>query len=143
MPTSFTILADKQFVASRGWGDLTDADILAHAAALAGDARFHSSFAQLADFSGVTKVSVTSRGILLLAESNPFGDGARRAVVTSSTVAYGVARMYEIVCVNSGDELKVVTSLAEAKTWLGQRAPRDLEKLLPLKADWSTDGSQA
>jgi hypothetical protein len=56
MPADYTIDAARQFVYSRGWGALTDEDLLDHQQRLALDPRFHSNYCQLIDFLGVTSV---------------------------------------------------------------------------------------
>ncbi|MBI1176096.1 hypothetical protein GC207_01510 [bacterium] len=135
MPGSYTILADARFVYSRAWGVLTDEELLEHAEALRRDPRFEPSFAQLADSREMTDLAVSPPGVRDLALRNPFGKGAKRALVARSPLAFGMARMFELVSHNSADEIKVVRDLAEAKAWLGERAPSNWDELEHLKPD--------
>jgi hypothetical protein len=72
---------------------LTGRDIVAHARVLAADPHFETRFCQLADLREVTAMDVTTPGIRQLVGANPFGAGARRAVVVCDDVVYGMARM--------------------------------------------------
>lgn len=132
---SYTILSDARFVYSRAWGILTDEELLEHADALRNDPRFDPSFSQLADSREMTDLAVSPQGVRTLATRNPFGKGAKRALVAPSLVAFGMARMFELVSHRSEDDIKVVKSMAEAKAWLGDRAPSNWEELEKLKPD--------
>jgi hypothetical protein len=99
---------------------LTDRDIIAHARALAADALFAPRFCQLIDLRDVVLMDVTTAGIRQLVEANPFGAGARRAVVVGDdVVVYGMARMYELMRGETRDELEVFRDLDRGIQWLG------------------------
>ena len=119
MPGAYTIDETRGLVLSRGWGVLTDDDLLTHARTLVADARFHPHFLQLVDFLGVSDVQVTSTGVQELAAINPFGPGARRALVVSRGAAYGFGRMYQMVRKDDRDELEIFHDLDSALGWLG------------------------
>lgn len=135
MPGSYTILSAARLVYSRAWDVLTDEELLAHAKALGSDPRFEASFSQLADFRDVTELAVTAEGVRAVAARNPFGKGARRAIVTPLVVAYGMARMYELLSHDSQHEVRVVKNLAEAKAWLGEGILANWTELEQLKPD--------
>jgi hypothetical protein len=44
---------------------------------------------------------------------------ARRAFVVTSEVAFGLARMFDILTEDRGHELQVFTTMPEAREWLG------------------------
>lgn len=119
MPGAFTIDEPRGLVLSRGWGILTDDELLTHARVLGADPRFRGDFAQLADLLGVSEVQTTSAGIQELAAINPFGPGSRRALVVSRGAAYGFGRMYQIVRKDDRDELEIFHDLDSALGWLG------------------------
>jgi hypothetical protein len=99
---------------------VTDCELLAHARALTADPRFARNFHQLADLREVTDARVTeSTNKQLLVKLNPFGAGARRAMVVTCDVAYGMARMYQILREGSLDELEIFRELDDALQWLG------------------------
>jgi len=119
MPIAYTIDPVRSIVLSRAWGVVTDRDLLAHVRALAADPRFKPHFNQLYDCRGVTDVEVSSSGIKDLAKLNPFGVGARRAVVVNRDITYGMARMYQMTREPSTDELEVFRDWDSALEWLG------------------------
>jgi len=67
-------------------------------------------------------MSWMSRSLLPLREMaslNPYGDGSRRAVVVTSDVLFGMARMYQILRDEPTDELEIFRTLDDAIRWLG------------------------
>ncbi|HXY68777.1 MAG TPA: hypothetical protein VEH62_04975 [Gemmatimonadales bacterium] len=121
MPAEYRIDRSKRTVYSRAWGILMDQDLIDARSALFADPAFAPEFDQLYDFTEVAEVRVTSPVLLQLALSSRFSPTSRRAVVVSSDVAYGMARMYAIL---SGREetIQVFRDRAAAVAWL--EAPR-------------------
>jgi hypothetical protein len=60
---------------------------------------------------------VLSDQALVLVEAS--GQGRRRAFVVTSEVAFGLARMFDILTEDRGHELQVFTTMPEAREWLG------------------------
>ena len=118
MPCAYTIDLARSLVLSRGWGEVTDRELLAHVRALTADPRFARNFHQLADLRDVTGVQVTAATIKEMARLNPFGAGARRALVVTSDVVFGMARMYQILRDESPDEFEIFRKLDDALLWL-------------------------
>ena len=119
MPVGYTIDLARSLVLSRGWGVVTDRELLAHARALTADPRFARSFHQLADLRDVTDLQVTASTIREMVRLNPFGAGARRAMVVTCDVAFGMARMYQILRDGSPDKLEIFREMDDALQWLG------------------------
>ena len=119
MPCSYTIDLARSLVLSRGWGVLTDGELLAHVRALTVDTRFVRNFYQLADLRDVEDVEVSASTIREMARLNPYGDGSRRAVVVTSDVLFGMARMYQILRDEPTDRLEIFRELDAALRWLG------------------------
>jgi len=119
MPGAYTIDLARSLVLSRGWGVLTDRELLAHVRALTADPRFARHFRQLADLRDVTEVQFTASTIREMVRLNPFGAGARRALVVTSDVVFGMARMYQILRDESPDELRIFRKVDDALQWLG------------------------
>ena len=119
MPAAYIVDADRSLVLSRGWGAVTGADLLMHVRSLRTDPRFQPQFSQLFDFRATTDVRVDAQSVREIAAQNPFGAGARRAFVVANDVAFGMARMYQILTEVSPDELEVFRDLDEALRWLG------------------------
>jgi len=106
-------------VFTTGSGVLTDEDCFGHVRTLSTDPDFKPSMDQLADLTHVTEVRLTASGIHRMADRNPFGEGSRRAFVVTDDVAFGMARMYQILTSDHAHDLTVFRDLAEARAWLG------------------------
>ena len=119
MPASYKIAAARGLVFTTGSGVLTDDDCYGHVSALSTDPLFNPSMDQLADLTQVTEVRLTASAIHRMAERNPFGEGSRRAFVVSDDVAFGMARMYEILTSDHAHDVTVFHDLAKARAWLG------------------------
>jgi len=119
MSFDYQIDVARRLVISRGWGALTDQDLLSHAASLAKDPRFQRDMRQLVDFREVARIEFATGTIHRMVGVNPFGAGARRAFVLSSAGAYGMARMYQSLSDPSPDKVELFRELEPALAWLG------------------------
>jgi hypothetical protein len=118
MPGAYTINLALSLVLSRGWGVVTDRELLAHVRALTADPRFAPHFHQLAELRDVTDFEVTASTIREMAKLNRFGAGARRALVITSDEVFGMVRMYQLLTDESPDELKIFRKMDDALRWL-------------------------
>lgn len=109
----------RRLVISCGWGVLSGDDLLVHCRALRADPLFRPSFSQLIDLRGVTELAARAPAIRAVAGENPFGSGARRAILVSSDVAFGMARMYQLLTDETSDESQVFRDQDLALAWLG------------------------
>jgi hypothetical protein len=123
MPATFRIDPATHVIYSRGWGVLTDEDIVSNRAALVRDPAFTASSSQLYDFSEVSDLQVTVAGVRLLAQKSVFLPTARRALVVASDVAYGMARMYAIISNRDEEHFRIFRTHAAAVAWLTQTTP--------------------
>jgi hypothetical protein len=119
MPSDYRIDRPRSLVISRSWGMVTDQDLLGHARALGRDPHFRSDMRQLYDFREVTIPNVGSATVLELANLSPFGVGARRACIVGSEVAFGMARMFQMLRDTARDEIQVFREAEPALEWLG------------------------
>ena len=124
MPADYHIDPARSLVVSRAWGTLTDEDMIGHAKALASDPRFRRDMRHLFSFDDVRDPRLSSDAVRTVARLNPFGPGARRAVVVRSDAAFGVARMYELSRSPAPDDLQVFRELEAALEWLGLTADK-------------------
>jgi len=139
MPGSFKIHVPKRLVFTRGWGVLVGEEVTGHALALRADPRFAPNFVQLGDFSAVTEFRVETKAVQALALINPWGPGARRAVVAPNDESYGMARMYQILTKNPPEELKVFRDFDDALRWLGLTDWADVQAALQLEPETVID----
>jgi hypothetical protein len=119
MPASYLIDQSRGGVFSRGWGLLTDEEILAHAKVLRADARLTPSLRQVADFRDVTKLGVTSEGVRRAAKNNPFGPDARRSFVAPLDETLGMLRMFGIYMDADTTQFRIFRTLGPAMEWVG------------------------
>lgn len=119
MSASYHIDPDDRVVYSVGTGVFGDEDLRKHQESLAADPLFDPSYRQLWDLRTVEQIEVTSGGVWQRAHNNPWGAGAKRAVVVGSELGYGIARMFQIMSTDGPDEIEIFRELAPAREWLG------------------------
>ena len=119
MPADYVIDAHRRTVFSRGWGRVTNDELLGNQNVLRADPAFDPSFRQLYDFTGVTEIAVTRDVFPTLRARDPFAAGTRQAIVVGSHAAFGLGRMYELLNDLAEEEFRVFVDLAEARAWLG------------------------
>ena len=119
MPASYLIDQPRGVVFSRGWGLLTDEEVLAHAKVLRADARLTPRLRQVADFRDVTKLGVTSEGVRGAAKNNPFGPDARRSFVAPLDETLGMLRMFGIYMNADASQFRIFRALGPAMEWVG------------------------
>jgi hypothetical protein len=119
MSFSYQIDCDRGIVFTSYFGRLTDRDIVGHLNGLRSDPRFQPHFRQLTDTRVVDRVDITTNAIRRIADENPFGPDAKRALVARDPLIYGLTRMYEGLVDSNGEETRVFTDMLEARAWLG------------------------
>jgi len=123
MPASYRIDVARRLVLSRAWGVFTAQDLYGHYTALSADPVFDPSFSQLVDLRDVEQVDMEPSVIRRHALERLFAAGAQRALVTSSDVAYELARMYGTSAAYVPQNVRVFREMPDAEQWLGLEAP--------------------
>jgi len=119
MPTSYTIDKARRLVLSEGSGVLTTPDLLAHQDKLASDPDFAADFSQLYDLPQVTDVQLTANDLRRLAQRSVFHPNARRAILVSSDLVFGLSRMFEMFRESLGETgIRVFRDRDEALAWI-------------------------
>ena len=62
--------------------------------------------------------TVTAEGLRNISIATPYGPGSRRALVATTDVMFGMARMFEMLREEDGDVFRVFRSMKEAMDWL-------------------------
>ena len=119
MPASYRIDRERGIIFSRGWGELTDGEIRANAAALSADPRFSRDLRQIVDFRDLKKLSVSSGGVRHAARNNPFRPDARRAFVIRTDEVLGVLRMFGVYADADLEQFRIFRELGPALEWVG------------------------
>ena len=127
MPADFELKPSTRTVYSRGWGALTDADLLDHLIRLAGcmrDGSITPEWAQIYDFTGVEHLrGVTSAGVRKLADWNPWPAGCVRVAIVADDEQFGLVRMYQMIDPKA-DTLGITRSAEEAEAWVARERAR-------------------
>jgi len=118
MPAEYKINKFSGVVFSSAHGTLIENEAYSHQDKLRNDPAFDPTFSQLADFTKVTQVDLSTNAIHHLAERNPFGLGSKRAFVAPMDLLYGLARMFQILTDDHPDELTVFRDIQEARKYL-------------------------
>lgn len=120
MALEYRLLVQHRVVVTVGTGTLAPEDF-AHARRVArADPAFEPSFMQLMDFRRVTRVALDAESVAALANESMFRPGVRKAIVASTDVAFGLARMYEALADSRlHQSVEVFRDAAEALRWLG------------------------
>ncbi len=134
MSANHVVVPELRLVVSRLAGTLTPEDVERARDGLRGDPRFDPSYSHLVDMRRVTRLPVAAAGVRRLAGATTFAAGSRQALVASSDLVFGLARMYEGLAGALAQHVAVFRSLADALEWLGV-AVGDLERHVDLDAD--------
>jgi len=119
MPLFNKIDKERRLVISTACDVLTMADALAHQKQILSDPDFDPSFSQLADFTHVTRFDLGMDDIRMLAQKSIFSPASRRAFVVKGDLAYGLARMFEILRETMGEQgIGVFRNLDDALEWV-------------------------
>ena len=129
MPITYEIDDANGWVMMVGSGVITDEEVLTYRQTLLADSRYRPSMKLLSDMRGIERVQVTAGGIrrLVHEESAHAAEltARRLAIVTDSPVAYGMARMYQMLAENAGGAIQVFRRIDEAMAWLQSEATED------------------
>ena len=118
MPFFIRIEKERRLVMSTAHGVFTLADALEHQKQLQSDPDFDPSFSQLADFTQITKIDLAADEVRLLAHRSIFSPEARRAFVVKGDLAFGLARLFEILRETMGEQgIGVFRNLDDALEW--------------------------
>ena len=119
MPAYFKIDKERRLVMSTFSGVFTLADGLSHQEKLLKDPDFAPSFSQLLDCTHVTKIELGPEDVRTLAQRAIFSSNSRRAILVSSDLAFGLARMFVIFRESLGEKgVRVFHDLEEALYWV-------------------------
>ena len=103
-------------------GHVTNEELLGHQQRLVADPDFCPTMNHILDTRAVTSVSVTALGVRLVASTSIFGPGSRRAIIASDAdrpYGYGYVRMFQTLRSQSGEDIKIFSTVEDAHRWLG------------------------
>ena len=119
MANFYEIDKERRLITSTASGVITLPEIWAHQEKLDKDPDFDPSFAQLLDVTQVTKLKLSSEDVRRVAESNTLSTNTRLAIVATSSLVYGMARMFQIFReMKEEEKTRVFRDRAEALAWV-------------------------
>jgi hypothetical protein len=119
MPVFYKIDKERRLVMTAATGPFTLADTLDHQQRLVKDPDFEPTFCQLIDLSDITSFDVNAADIRILAQANLFSFPSRRAILITSDVGFGLARIFEVLREFAGETgIKIFRDLDEAFDWV-------------------------
>ena len=128
MPADFELIPGTRTVYSRGWGALTDADLVGHMArisALFKAGQLDAEWAQLWDFTGVESVDgVSTAGVRRVAEGNPWPRSSVRVCIVTTDEQFGLVRMYQALGDPKTDDVGITRSAADAHAFVARERLR-------------------
>ena len=120
MPTTLHIDREAGIVYSTFYGDVDTAELVEQVAAIRRHSDFDPQFRELIDASNVTSFDVSSDEVRDLAiQPAPFAPSARRVLVASEDLVFGLARMFQIFGGEQRPHFEVVRTLEQAYQLLG------------------------
>jgi hypothetical protein len=117
MPISYHIDRTRNLIYSTGAGWLSEEEILDLQQRAQRDPDFSPTFYQLHDLRAAS-FNVSYAGIEQLARTALPKPGSRIAIVVDSTLGFGLARMFESMRFESGEDIGVFREINDARTWL-------------------------
>ena len=115
MPVVLKIDPQRKVVYSTFYGEITDAEFLAHGKSIASDPDFNPEFSEIVDFSSVTGAAISERALAALA-ANPslFKSSVVHIVVAPSDALFQLVSKYKDFARSSRPNLFVVRTSSEA-----------------------------
>jgi hypothetical protein len=111
----------RRLIRTRVSGLLSSEGAVAHRAELAADPRFDPTFCHFLDLREVDQIDLTAEEIMNLASRSVLSSPARQAIIATTDIMYGLARMYEAYREQHPhhEQIAVCRTLDEASAQLG------------------------
>jgi len=123
MPITYVIDESSGVVLTTASGVLTDQELLEHKRKLTSDSKFRPGMVELSDIRAITKLAVTNAGIAQFVSQDASDkaalEGHKLAIVVSDDLAFGMARMYEMMTSMNIPGVRIFRDINEARSWLG------------------------
>ncbi len=122
MPITYEIDREQNLIVTTASGTLTDDDVLGLKARLVQDKHFKPGMRELSDIRNIDRLDVTPAGVRAMVKQDRddavIVSSHRLAIVLSDDVAFGMARMYQMLTESTMDDVGVFRDIEEAKSWL-------------------------
>jgi hypothetical protein len=119
MPANFVVDTANRVIFLHLSGVVTESELFATGHAANADERAETGFARLINLSDVIEMKISSEAVRRLAEVARSFAAGRRALVATSPLTFGIARMWEQNLRLSPDASQVFDNLPDAMEFLG------------------------
>src|SRR5262249_43958168 len=119
MPVVYQIYSIRRIVYVRGFGVVTDEELLGHNRELKTDPDFDPTFNQLLDFTEAVDMKIRTETIRRITRSRISNFSSRREIVVDTTLQYGLSRMFQNLRLPEDENIRVFFDIVEARKWLG------------------------
>jgi len=120
LPVHFAYHPEQRLLLGRAWGRVTAADLLENRLP-----DYPVGTPELFDLREVEEADLAGADVRRVAERERRGPNriSKMAIVTASTVSYGLSRMFQMLADEADYEIGVFTELAEALKWIERELP--------------------
>ena len=118
MPADYAIDSARRVLFVRFWGPLSQNDAIAIRNRVSADPAFDPSLNDLVDFTDVTAIDLTAEDLQHFGGA-PLARGVCYAVVATTPLTYGIARVFQAYRESQGAPVEVFHDRASAERWLG------------------------
>jgi hypothetical protein len=119
MPAFYKILKERRVVLTTASGVFALADALAHQDQILADPDFDPRYSQLLDFTHIIKIELSTTDVRTLAERDVFWPTSCRAILVTTELGQGLARLFKMLRENAGEKgIRIFRNLDEALEWI-------------------------
>jgi hypothetical protein len=119
MPVSYRIDLHAGVVFTVFEGRLTNEELLGHQPRVSADPDFRPTMNRVIDFRGVRDVTITAFAVRSVATRHTFASGSRCAIIAGDATSYGYIEMFQTLRSQSGEDIKIFSTVEDAHRWLG------------------------
>lgn len=125
MAIKYKVLPDQKIIITQAQAGVSIDEMRSHMSTVSSHPDIHPDFSHLFDLREAKNINFNTNEVKQLAEFSYFDDSSKRAIVASSDLYYGMARMYEIFKESSSANIRVFRTYEEAKEWIGLQEQND------------------
>jgi len=122
MTVTYTIDLERNIVFTEVNDVVNGIQLRDHQDRLADDADFKPNMYELMDCSAVTDVKMKTISKSQLAKTSPWRSGAKRAIVVSNLLIFGLLRIFQTIMSDAHGKISIFYDSNSAITWLGIKA---------------------
>jgi hypothetical protein len=119
VPASYRIDLHAGVVFTVFEGRVTNEELMDHQRRLSADPDVRPTMSHVMDVRGITEAAFTAFGVRCIASRRVFASGSRSAIVARADSSYGYLTMFQALRGQSGEEIRIFSTVEDAHRWLG------------------------